>query len=154
MWKHIKECHGLEIPRFNLSEEDLVRGETCIKRPPTPKFDDIGPEPEFSIHDEEEDSNTNNNAAGDSDSGESDTSDDEREPEPKRVKTTTETPAAVKTKNISMPTPSASSPAQPWAHEHTITESVDERGNRVVTTIVKFVYGSKDVDFPCCVKKY
>ena len=64
MWRHIRQCHSKEIPRFQLKEEELVRGETCLKRPPTPTFDDIGPAPEYTI-DEEVETNANNNAKED-----------------------------------------------------------------------------------------
>ena len=159
MWRHIRQCHSKEIPRFQLKEEELVRGETCLKRPPTPTFDDIGPAPEYTI-DEEVETNANNNAKEDSDTSESES--EEEDPEPPETKKP-KMDAAISSKPVkpaairktSMPSSPTTPPAaQTWAHEHSITESTDERGNRVVTTVVKFVYGSKDIDFPCCVKKY
>ena len=65
----------------------MCAGETCLKRPPTLKFDDIGPEPENSLEDGEDDSNNNNNEKDDSDAAESESSNEETEqeqPEPKK----------------------------------------------------------------------
>ena len=60
-----------------------MRGETCLKRPPTPTFDDLGPEPEYTV-DEEVETNVNNNAKEDSDT--SDSESEEEDPEPPETK--------------------------------------------------------------------
>ena len=62
--KHVEAYQGMSrqgIPRFNLKEEDLVRGDSCLKRPTTPGFD-IGSEPEISIEAVDEESNANTDA--------------------------------------------------------------------------------------------
>ena len=65
MWRYIQQAAPHHGDSFNqLSENDLVRRETCLKRLPISKFD-LEPEPEYAI--EKDAPNVNNNAKEDSD---------------------------------------------------------------------------------------
>ena len=78
MWRHIRQRHSAEIARFNLTEDAFARGESCIRRPPTPNLD-IGSEPEYTVKEGDDAPNINSNAKDDSDAAESESDEEQNQ---------------------------------------------------------------------------
>ena len=112
MWRHIRQRHSAEIARFNLTEDAFARGESCIRRPPTPNLD-IGSEPEYTLEEGDDAPNINNNAKDDSDAA---ASDEEQDQGPTSTKTKMDTAnrvnkpvRSVAIKKFGMPNPPTTS---------------------------------------------